>query len=119
MNAFPEGKAYNINGQVFNFSVATRTMDLVRGLSGVASLDPYDGMLFDFGYEMSVAMTPLGLKFPVEVAFISEWGEIKQIETLDPLFGSVKQSDDLVRYALEVPVGFFEQHGLSVGNTIL
>jgi len=119
MNAFPEGKAYNINGQVFNFSVATRTLDLVRGLSGVASLDPYDGMLFDFGYEMSVAMTPRGLKFPVQVAFISEWGEIKQIETLDPIFGSIQQSYELVRYALEVPVGFFERNGLSVGDTIL
>lgn len=119
MNAFPEGKTYNINGQVFSFSVATRTLDLIRGLSGVASLDPYDGMLFDFGYEMSVAMTPRGLKFPVEVAFISESGEIKQIETLDPIFGTIQQSYELVRYALEVPVGFFERTGLSVGDTIL
>lgn len=119
MPAFPEGKIYNINGQEFNFSVATQTLDLVRGLSGVASLDPYDGMLFDFGYEMSVAMTPHGLKFPVQVAFISGWGEIKQIEILDPLFGTIQQSYELVRYALEVPVGFFERNNLSVGDTIL
>lgn len=117
--ALPEGKSFTINGSTFRFSIATGIMELIRGLSGVASLEPFDGMLFDFGYEMAVTMTPQGLRFPIDVAFISEEGEVKGIARLDPLYGYIQSSSVHVRYALEVPVGFFEQHNVSVGDTIL
>lgn len=116
--ALPEGRHFTIKGRSFHFSVATRIMDLLRGLSGVASLGEYDGMLFDFGYENSVVMTPRGLKFPIEVAFISAEGEIKEIVVLDPRVGFTQASTDEVRFALEVPAGFFEQNGIAVGDTV-
>ena len=116
--AFPEGKQFIIKDQTFHFSVATKMMDLLRGLSGVTSLGEYDGMLFDFGHETSIVMTPRGLKFPIEVAFISEEGEIKEITTLDPLIGFTQASTEEVRFALEVPVGFFERNGITVGDTV-
>jgi uncharacterized membrane protein (UPF0127 family) len=115
---FPEGKQFTIKDKTFHFSVASRMMDLLRGLSGVTSLGEYDGMLFDFGHETSIVMTPRGLKFPIEVAFISEDGEIKEITSLDPLIGFTQASTEEVRFALEVPVGFFDRNGIVVGDVV-
>jgi uncharacterized protein len=114
----PEGRSFTVNDQNFNFSVARSIRELLRGLGGISSLDDYDGMLFDFGYEVDVAMTPRGLNFPVEVAFISEAGEIKEITHLDPKLGFPSYSRDRVRFALETPVGFFDSHNIRVGDII-
>jgi len=116
MNALPIGKRYAAKGNKFHFSVATSAMELMRGLSGIRKLDPYHGMLFDFGREMAIMMTPRGLLMPVQVAFLSEGMEIKEISKLDPAMGFMVGSKDKVRYALEVPVGWFAQYSLEIGD---
>jgi len=49
MPELPEGKQYTLGDKEFNFSLCTTAVELMRGLGGVASLEPFDGMLFDFG----------------------------------------------------------------------
>jgi uncharacterized membrane protein (UPF0127 family) len=89
----------------------------MKGLAGVSDMGHFDGMLFDFGCNFSPVMTPKGLKFPVELAFITSGGEIAEIHTLDPEYaftqGTVRRD---IQYALEVPVGFFNLHGIVVGH---
>jgi len=116
MQVLPEGKAFAIKDKEFKFSIATRAIDLMRGLKGVSVLDPYHGMLFDFGVEMAVIMTPKGLLMPVEVAFLSEDMEIRETSILDPVLGFTRASSMPVRYALEVPMRFFEEHNLEIGD---
>jgi len=119
MLELPEGKAVTIGDKEFNFSLAETWQELYTGLKGVTSLEPYDGMLFDFGVkEFYPKMTPKGLVIPVEVAFISEDGVIQEIKTLDPVNGFWQESSKHARYALEVTVGFFVDNNIHVGDTI-
>lgn len=116
MPIFPAGKSFTISDKSFNFSVASSIQDLMRGLSGARSLEPFDGMLFDFGREVDIIMTPRGMLFSLEVAFIKEDGTIAEIATLSHTLGINLFSRNKARYALEVPVGFFQNNKLAVGD---
>jgi len=118
MSTLPKGKLFSIAGKEFSFSVATTAVDCLKGLAGISDLDPYDGMLFDFGTSWPIIMTPKGLKFPVEVAFISEEGLIKEIKKLDPADGFTQATVGEARFALEVPVGFFKSNGIKIEDTL-
>lgn len=118
MRELPSGKTILVNDVELNVSCADTALELMTGLKGVASLDPYDGMLFDFGVRMNITMTPKGCLIPIEVAFITSEGQITEIKLLDPETGFTQGSSDKVRFALEVPKGFFEQHGISVGHIV-
>ena len=118
MPELPEGRVFSIGDNRFNFSLATTAMELITGLAGVTSLAPFDGMLFDFGMNWPVIMTPKGLVFSVEVAFINEDGVIREIKTLDPLDGFTQAASEKARFALEVPVGFFEEHEITIGDIL-
>ncbi len=118
MLELPTGKIIQIKDVELNVSCAETALELMTGLKGVTSLEPYDGMLFDFGISMEVIMTPRGCLFPVEVAFVSNKGYITEIKLLDPEEGFTQGSSDKVQYALEVSKGFFDRHGIGVGDFI-
>jgi hypothetical protein len=119
MVELPGGRVFSISEKEFNFSVATTAMELISGLAGVTALEPFDGMLFDFGRSWPVIMTPKGLLFPVDVAFISERGAVVEIHRLDPENGFTQSSRrEDIRFALEVPVGFFEENNIKLGDTL-
>lgn len=122
MHELPTGKKFSIgkpgeDSKEFYFSLGTTAVELMRGLGGVTGLGPYDGMVFDFGCKFSPIMTPKGLLFPVEVAFVTDYGEIVEIHRLDPGYeftqGTARKD---IQYALEVPVGFFDLHGVAIGT---
>ena len=104
-----------IGGKVFSFSYAVAVSDLMRGLSGVRSLEFMDGMLFDFSVDFAAVMSPRGMLFPLEIAFLDSAGVILEIQTMYPELNQYVFASTPVRYALEVPVGFFEANGLAVG----
>lgn len=118
MPELPPGRTIQINDIELEVSCADTAIDLMTGLRGVTSLEPYDGMLFDFGINMNIIMTPKGCLIPIEVAFISSDGEIKEIKLLDPETGFTQGSSSKVQFALEVPKGFFETKGIRVGDRI-
>lgn len=118
MPVLPEGRVFSIGEKEFNFSLATSAIELITGLAGVTSVEPFDGMLFDFGSSYPVIMTPKGLVFPVEVAFIDAEGFIQEFKRLDPADGFTQAAAAKVRFALEVPVGFFEENDIEIGDTL-
>ena len=116
----PENISVLLGSKEFHFSMATTAKDLMQGLKGVMNLEFCDGMLFDFGCPFSPIMTPKGLEIPVDLAFITEAGEVVEIHKLDPEYGfnqGTERQD--VRYALEAPVGFFDLHGIKIGDLLL
>ena len=120
MPELPEGRSFTINDLKFKFSVATSALELMHGLRGVTSLEPFDGMLFDFGCNFTPIMTPKGLKFPVDVAFITGNGLIVEIWRLDPEDGFTRSTvRNDIRFTLEVPVGFFEKNDIQLGDTLI
>jgi uncharacterized protein len=90
----------------------------MKGLGGVEALAEYDGMLFDFGVKHNIVMWSKGLLFPVEVAFLDDGGEIKGFGRLDPEDhpSFTLSIAEPTRYALEVPVGFFAEHDIKIGD---
>lgn len=118
MTELPIGKTIVINDKSYEISCAVTGVELMTGLKGVASLESYDGMLFDFGQVMEVIMTPRGCLMDLDVAFISNDGRIEEIKVLSPVDGFTQASTMRVRYALEAPVGFFEQNEISVGDIV-
>ena len=119
MPELPEGSQCRLGEREFHFSLAATALELMQGLRGVTSLDPYDGMLFDFGCNFSPIMTPSGLRFPVDVAFITSVGTIVEMHRLDPNDGFTKSTARRdIQFALEVPVGFFETHNIKIGDTL-
>lgn len=55
-------------------------------------------------------------KIPLSIAFISEEGEILQIEDMKPYDERLTLSKMRVRYALEVNKGWFRNNGIEVGD---
>ena len=119
MPTLPTGKRFKINDSEFYFSVAETGVELMTGLRGATNLEGFDGMLFDFGCGFDPIMTPKGLQFPVDIAFILESGEIVMLSQLDPMYGINQKTDRSdIQYVLEVPVGFFEANGIEIGTII-
>lgn len=118
MPELPAGKVIQIGEVELNVSCAETMLELIKGLKGVTSLEPYDGMLFDFGTATDILMTPRGCLFPLEVAFITDEGQITEIKLLDPDTGFTQGSSSKARFALEVPKGFFDDNGINVGDTV-
>ncbi len=119
MPELPEGKIVRFGKKEFTFSLASTGLELMRGLGGVTSLEPFDGMLFDFGCQYDIHMWAKNLFFPIDVAFLDENGVVLQFGRLDP---KAERSFTLKaiapgRYALEVPVGFFEENDIKIGDT--
>ena len=55
---------------------------------------------------------------PLSIAFISDEGEILQIEHMKPKDLTSTKSKHRVRYALEVNKGWFKRHGIVPGARI-
>jgi uncharacterized membrane protein (UPF0127 family) len=55
---------------------------------------------------------------PLSIAFIATDGRIIEIKDMEPLNLSPVQSSRSVRYALEVPQGWFSRAGIGVGDII-
>lgn len=118
MVVFPAGKNFQIGDRLFHFSVARSTAELMKGLAGAQDMCGIDGMLFDFDMEIAAIMTPRGLLFPIEVAFLKADGTITEIFRLDPEFGHNAYASEKVRFALEVPLGFFDAYNITVGTQL-
>lgn len=116
MTELPAGRVVRFEDKAFNFSFPQTGVEMMRGLGGVNSVEPFDGMLFDFGMNTSITMSPRNLLFPIEIAFVRDSGEVASIFTMIPEYGLNVQSNDKVRYAIEAPVGFFEKQNIKIGS---
>ncbi len=96
-----------------------------QGLMGLTSLGANEGMIFTFG---DVADGPVRSEFwmkdtliPLSVAFWDEDGLIVGIRDMDPCTEDpcpTYGSPEPFVGALEVNVGFFEEHGVTTGDRI-
>jgi len=88
----------------WSVNVATTPAELSQGLSGIPSMLPWTGMLFDLGSEQAVTVNAYEMLFPLGVVFID--GNLKVTEVVPLLeVGGVVTSSIPCRYFLEVNVG--------------
>lgn len=76
------------------------------------------GMLFIFSRRKPLSFWMRNTLVPLSIAFISDDGRILEIRHMRPKDESSTQSTHEVRYALEVPRGWFDRAGAEVGDTI-
>jgi uncharacterized membrane protein (UPF0127 family) len=92
---------------------------LELGLMFRESLGKDCGMLFVFDESAERSFYMKNTKIPLDIAFINENGIIETIKELTPLDETLVTSDAKVLYALEVNRGWFNSHGVKVGDKIL
>lgn len=76
------------------------------------------GMLFVFEYDQILSFWMKNTPSPLSIAYITKDGKIKDIFDMTPFSLASIQSTGYVRYALEVPQGWFLRNGIKSGDTI-
>jgi uncharacterized membrane protein (UPF0127 family) len=105
--------------------IADEPAEQSKGLMDRTSLPENRGMLFVYDRETSHAFWMKNTLIPLSIAYIDSEGRIVDIQKMEPVSRSSTIPDsDLPRYvaaepalyALEVNQGFFEEHGVEVGD---
>lgn len=89
-----------------------------RGLMRRKSLADGEGMLFIFERDETLSFWMKDTLIPLSIAFIASDGRIVEIRDMRPLDLNPVKSGRSVRYALEVPQGWFERAGVKPGDTV-
>lgn len=98
--------------------VASTETERERGLMFRSALADGEGMLFVFDKDDMLAFWMKNTKLPLSLAYISSDGTIRQIVDLEPESLASVPSERSVRYALEVPRGWFSRAGVVVGDKV-
>lgn len=89
-----------------------------RGLMERTELPAGQGMLFRFPAVRRQCLWMKNTPLPLSAAFMDEAGRIVDLIDLEPLSLKVRCSAEPARYALEVPQGWFTEHGLGLGSRV-
>jgi uncharacterized membrane protein (UPF0127 family) len=87
-----------------------------RGLMNRSSLPDGEGMLFVFDREQILSFWMRNTLIPLSIAFIRTDGRIAEIRDMYALDETTVRSSRSVRYALEVPQGWFARMGITPGD---
>ena len=98
--------------------IARTETERERGLMYRTVLADGKGMLFVFDKDDKLAFWMKNTKLPLSLAYISSDGTIRQIVDLEPFSLASVEAERSVRYALEVPRGWFERAGVKVGDKV-
>jgi uncharacterized membrane protein (UPF0127 family) len=90
-----------------------------RGLMFRTSLADGRGMLFVFDRDQIMSFWMKNTQIPLSIAYIRSDGGILEIRNMRPLDESLVRSSRSVRYALEVPQGWFDRAGVKAGDRLL
>jgi uncharacterized membrane protein (UPF0127 family) len=99
--------------------IAEDASERARGLMYRTALAENRGMLFVFPREERLSFWMKNTLIPLSVAFMDSEGRIVDIQDMKPLDDDPPSyvSAEPARYALEVNQGFFEEHGVEVGDS--
>jgi uncharacterized membrane protein (UPF0127 family) len=96
--------------------VAKSDAEKTCGLMFRQALDDGKGMIFVYYDDSKLTFWMKNTLVPLSVGYLSSEGVIREILDMQPLSLAPVPSSHYVRYALEVPQGWFGRAGLSVGD---
>ncbi|HET6713881.1 MAG TPA: DUF192 domain-containing protein [Actinomycetota bacterium] len=109
-------------GATLSVRVADDADERRRGLMGVTSLPDDEGMVFDFGDQpQSGEFWMKNTLIPLSIAFVDDGRRIVTILEMEPCDAEpcpTYRADDRYVLAIEANAGWFERHGVEVGDTI-
>jgi uncharacterized membrane protein (UPF0127 family) len=115
----PDFRRLQCNGVTIWARVADTDKTRQKGLAGVSTLGDNQGMLFDFHHEQPVSFWMRGTCMDLSIAFLTENRIIVGMTDMSKDAPTHLHSSPVpVRYALEVPKGFFMQHNIAIGDKI-
>jgi uncharacterized membrane protein (UPF0127 family) len=105
-------KTLRIGNKVWSVHYAVDQADLLQGLSGLLSIPPYTGMLFDMGADTAgMTVNMQSMQFSLDIAFISSTGQV-----VDAAHGVAPKhnytTSSTFRYFLEVNAGELPSTGV-------
>jgi uncharacterized membrane protein (UPF0127 family) len=98
--------------------VAVTNEERAQGLMHRERLPDGEGMLFVFDRDQQLSFWMKDTTIPLSIAFIASDGQITEIRDMYPLDQSTVRSSRSVRYALEVPQGWFGRAGVQAGDVV-
>jgi uncharacterized membrane protein (UPF0127 family) len=98
--------------------IAETEDERAQGLMHRRELPDGEGMLFIFDRDQQLSFWMKNTVIPLSIAFISSDGRITEIRDMQPNDLNSIQSSRSVRYALEVPQGWFSRAGVKPGDIL-
>jgi uncharacterized membrane protein (UPF0127 family) len=99
--------------------IADTTEERSQGLMYRQELAAGEGMLFVFDHDQVIGFWMKNTFIPLSIAFISSDGIILEIRDMKPQSEASVVSSRSVRYALEVPQGWFAAEGIETGDKLI
>lgn len=114
--ALPE-QELQVCGKSLSVELVTTPVQWFRGLSYRSQLAENHGMLFVFDEPRSLGFTSRHTFFSLTVAFLDENGTLAELQDLEAhgFKDTVIRSSQDYRFALEVPLGWFETNDIHIG----
>lgn len=107
-----------VGGVRVRAEVADREAERRRGLMGRDSLPEDHGMLFVYPEQRILSFWMRNTRIPLDIAFIDQRGTIVDVQTMAPHTEEMHRSREPAMYALEMEAGWFEEHGVGVGDRV-
>lgn len=98
--------------------IAVKPEDRNFGFMERKNIPDGTGMLFIFEYDQILSFWMKNTPTPLSIAFITKDGKIKDIFDMQPFSTASKTSTGYVRYALEVPQGWYKKNGIKTGDVL-
>ena len=98
--------------------VAEKDEDRNHGFMERKNIPDGTGMLFVFDRDQILSFWMKNTPHPLSIAYIDSRGKIRNIYDMTPFSLTPIKSTSSVRYALEVPQGWFEKENINVGDIV-
>ena len=99
--------------------IAEKTEDRNHGFMERKNIPDGTGMLFVFEQDQILSFWMKNTPHPLSIAYIDSKGRIRDIFDMTPYSIASINSTVSVRYALEVPQGWYKKNGITIGDNIV
>lgn len=98
--------------------IARTEKEQEKGYMGRKSINDGTGMLFAFTADKKMLFWMKDTPHALSIAYIDSEGVIREIHDMTPFSLEVIESERSLRYALEVPQGWFARAGIACGDRL-
>ncbi len=109
----------NGNEFIVKAEIAEKIEDRNRGFMERKDIPDGTGMFFVFERDQILSFWMKNTPHPLSIAYLDSKGKIRNIYDMTPYSTASVKSTGSVRYALEVPQGWFKKNGITEGDTVI
>ena len=109
-----DGREFSVEAEM-----AIKAEDRNHGYMERKNIPDGTGMLFVFEKDQILSFWMKNTPHPLSIAYIDSKGKIRNIYDMTPYSLSSIVSTVSVRYALEVPQGWYKKNGITEGDTVV